>query len=137
MIVLKAALITIILVCIFDAIWLTLNIKNYNSLVLGVQGSIMKVNITGAIVAYFFMFLSFLLIVYPSIKLDIKTTDLMILALKHGAALGFVIYGIYNATNYAIFKNYNLKVAICDTLWGTFLYFMTVLITLYIIKLIK
>ena len=37
------------------------------------------------------------------------------------AMLGFVIYGIYNATNLATLNNYSIKVSIVDTLWGSFL----------------
>lgn len=43
---------------------------------------------------------------------------------KDSALLGFVIYGIYNATNMATLNNYSLKVAIIDTLWGSFLTFL-------------
>lgn len=32
--------------------------------------------------------------------------------------LGFCVYGVYDATTYALLKKYSLKVAITDTLWG-------------------
>lgn len=41
---------------------------------------------------------------------------------KEAALLGFVIYSIYNLTNYYIFNDWNINVAIPDTLWGTFLF---------------
>jgi uncharacterized membrane protein len=39
--------------------------------------------------------------------------------------LGFFTYGIYDGTNYAIFKNYPLSFAIMDTLWGGTLFALT------------
>ena len=36
--------------------------------------------------------------------------------------LGAAIYGIFDFTNLALFKNYNLYIAICDTLWGGILF---------------
>ena len=38
----------------------------------------------------------------------------------YGALIGFVVYGVYNGTNYAINLNYPLSIAIIDTLWGIF-----------------
>jgi len=43
--------------------------------------------------------------------------------------LGFCTYGIFDFTNLAIFKNYNFKTAIIDTLWGSILFFVTTLLT--------
>ena len=41
-------------------------------------------------------------------------------SLTYGMFIGLIIYGVYNGTNFAIFKNYPLKVSIIDTLWGIF-----------------
>jgi uncharacterized membrane protein len=43
--------------------------------------------------------------------------------------LGFCTYGIFDFTNLAIFKNYNFKTAIIDTLWGAILFFLVTLLT--------
>lgn len=43
--------------------------------------------------------------------------------------LGFCTYGIFDFTNLAIFKNYNFKTAIIDTLWGAILFFVVTLLT--------
>lgn len=42
-------------------------------------------------------------------------------ALYYGAIFGFVCYGIYDFTNYAIIDKWTLKISIIDLLWGTFL----------------
>ena len=39
--------------------------------------------------------------------------------------LGFCTYGIYDGTNYAIFKNYPLSFAMMDTIWGGTLFALT------------
>ena len=36
-----------------------------------------------------------------------------------GALSGFIVYGVYNFTNYAVLTHYTLKLALLDTLWGT------------------
>lgn len=36
-----------------------------------------------------------------------------------GFIYGFIIYGVYNFTNYATLYKYNLKVVFTDSLWGT------------------
>ena len=38
-----------------------------------------------------------------------------------GLLYGFVVYSVYNGTNYSTIEKYSLKTAIVDTLWGTIL----------------
>jgi uncharacterized membrane protein len=42
-------------------------------------------------------------------------------AFVNGALFGFFCYLTYDATNYATIKDFSLKVAIVDTIWGTLL----------------
>lgn len=44
---------------------------------------------------------------------------------------GFLIYGIYNMTNHAVFHDYNMKVALIDSVWGAILMGSVVAIILY------
>ena len=39
--------------------------------------------------------------------------------------LGLVIYGTFDFTNYAMFKNYDLMVAVMDMVWGSILFMAT------------
>ena len=41
-------------------------------------------------------------------------------ALSYGMLVGLVVYGVYNSTNYSILKNWPVRIAIMDTLWGVF-----------------
>ena len=121
----------IALLMTLDCVWIALNQKNYNGLVKLVQGSDLKLNLNGAVAAYLVMGFALYLIVFKNIERDKNTKDVVVLALKHGAALGFVIYGVYNATNLAIFRNYQASsMYLIDTLWGTFAFFFATWVTL-------
>ena len=39
--------------------------------------------------------------------------------------LGFIIYGVFDFTNMALFNKYDLKIAIQDTVWGGILFVLT------------
>jgi len=39
--------------------------------------------------------------------------------------LGLCVYGVYDGTNYAIFKHYPLSFAVMDTVWGGILFALT------------
>lgn len=51
-----------------------------------------------------------------------------------GFLYGFIIYGVYNFTNYATLYKYNLKVVLVDTLWGTLNIGMTSLFAYQLIR---
>jgi uncharacterized membrane protein len=44
------------------------------------------------------------------------------------AILALGIYGVYNTTNLAIFKNYSTEIAIRDTIWGLSLFSIVTII---------
>ena len=43
--------------------------------------------------------------------------------------LGLCIYGVFDFTNYAIFKNYNMFIGALDMLWGGILYYVVTWLT--------
>lgn len=57
---------------------------------------------------------------------------LLLDAFFYGAALGFVIYGVYDFTCLAIFKNWPVSMAFIDWLWGTILCAVSATITVYV-----
>lgn len=109
---------------VFDFVWLSLQKPMYENMVYKVQYSDLRVRMPGALIAYFLMFVSLAFIIVPLVKnLKIKNIkDALVASIRYGGILGLVIYGIYNATNFAIFKNYSIEAAIIDTLWGVFIY---------------
>lgn len=116
-----ATIATLVLILMMDYVWLALNRAMYESMVQNVQNQKMAINLTAAVVAYIFVAMAFVVVVIYNVEKVIKTITLTEACIMGGAA-GLSIYGIYNATNAAIFANYSLDVAIFDTLWGTTLF---------------
>ena len=112
-------LLAILVMFILDVLWITLNKTKYNKLVYDVQHKKMNVNIISAIIAYILMIIG---IIYITVPLAKTKKNKLIGALKYGGLFGLCVYGIYNATNYAIFQDYNLITGIIDTIWGMTLF---------------
>ena len=77
-----------------------------------IQSSSFKLNHTGAIICYLLMLLG----LYHFILKDNRDP-------KDAFILGFIIYGIFDATNLAIFKKWKPELALIDTLWGGVLFY--------------
>lgn len=106
---------------VIDIIWVTSTRSMYANTVKKIQGSSMQLNQTAAVIAYLFVGIAFIGIVVPSLE---KCNDFATAAWT-GALAGIVIYGIFNATNKAMFSNYDTVTAIIDTMWGTTLFAVT------------
>ena len=52
----------------------------------------------------------------------------------NGSLFGIILYGVYDFTAAAVLKNWDIKLAIKDILWGGFVYFITSLVTSFYIK---
>ena len=111
-----------ILLVLIDLIYLYFIGKPvFDKTVAAIQSSSLVVNIAPAIFTYILMVI---LLNYFIISVNKSAFDAFI--------LGFCTYGIFDFTNMAIFKKYNLKTAISDTLWGAILFFSVTTITYYI-----
>ena len=113
-------LISILILLITDLSWILTNKSMYDSLVVNIQIVPMRINMPAALLAYILMIIGFIFIIVP--MLNKNSPNKVTQAVTKGGLFGFLVYGIFNATNYAMFQNYSLKVAIIDTLWGTFIY---------------
>ena len=58
-------------------------------------------------------------------------------SLQDAFVLGFVMYGVYDATSYAVLKDWDETLAVIDTLWGGVLLATTTLITKFWLRLTK
>jgi uncharacterized membrane protein len=87
-----------------------------------VQGSEAKVNYLGVALCYIFLIAG---INYFIIKPRKSVSDAFL--------LGIVIYGVYETTNYALFKNWSIITVIIDTLWGGLLFAFTT----YIVNMLR
>ena len=111
-------LLIITLIIIFDYIWIIkIQKNNWDNQIFVIQNSKPKYNFKSAILTYFIMAIC---IYELSIK-RVNKNNILHDSIKYGFFVGLAMYGIFNGTNYSIFKNYKLKTAIYDTLWGIFL----------------
>ena len=114
----KVIVLSIVLFLVLDALFIGAMMKNWQSLLLRVQGEKLEVKMLSAIGAYIIMVFAWVYFVYKPylIHKNIWT------AVKTGAVLGFVIYGIFELTNHAIIKKWDFNFVIMDTVWGSVLY---------------
>ena len=115
-------LIIIAVILILDAIWISSNFKMYSDSVKAIQKSSMVVRYHYAIFTYIIVIFASLYIAIPFTMLHLNGKDSVLIKLYksflYGGAVGFVAYGIYNFTCISIYKDYELKIALLDTLWG-------------------
>ena len=111
---LKNILISGVAMLVLDFFYLSAFSKFFNNLINSVQGSPIKMNIVGAVLCYILLIFGLnYFIITPKKSL----TDAFL--------LGLVIYGVYETTTYAIFKNWSIKSVLLDTLWGGILFALT------------
>jgi uncharacterized membrane protein len=111
----------IIVMLVLDFLWICINNQTYQRLVQDVQRSPLSLRISGAVIAYIAMAVGLIFIVFPLASQD-KSKNNVMKSIKYGGVFGVVVYTIYNATNYAIFRGYSYWTAIMDTLWGATVY---------------
>lgn len=97
--------------------------NTFNEIIKNIQGSNLKLNLLSTFFCYLFLVSS---IYYFLIHKKANLLDAFL--------LGFFIYGVYDTTNLAIFKEWNYKVALIDTLWGGILFMTTFYIYNYLLK---
>lgn len=98
---------------VMDFIWIYSNSTMYNNSVMKIQNKPIAFRMIPAIIAYVLLVLNIVYILIPLTKNYSNVKRALLFALS-----GLVIYGVYNATTYAIIENYPLHIAIIDTLWG-------------------
>ena len=96
----------------------------FGKMVKNIQKDDMQLNVYGAIGAYILMILA----VYKFIIMERKPpSDAFI--------LGLCIYGVFDFTNYAIFKKYNMLTGLLDMFWGGILYYVVTWITYKVLRI--
>ena len=101
-----------------DAIYLTLTKDFFNNLIKQIQGEAINLKLLGAIICYLFLLFGLNYFIINRNKSP-----------QEAALLGLVIYGVYDATNYAIFNKWNLGALLMDTLWGGLVFYLTTFLT--------
>ena len=107
----KSIILLILIFSFTDFFYLFLMKNNFNTLVNNIQNSNLVLKIFPTILCYIFLIFS---IQYFIINKNNSYIDAFI--------LGICIYGVFETTNLAIFKKWNIKTAIIDTIWGGLLF---------------
>ena len=100
-----------------DSVYLFLTKSIFGEVVAKIQRTAIQMRLEGAVIVYLLLALG---IYYFIIAPGRSAWD--------AGILGLVIYGTFDFTNYAMFKNYDLMPAIMDTVWGSFLFVFTTLV---------
>lgn len=108
---------TIILLTL-DSIYIYLTLGEFKLQIAEVQRVVLQVKYLGAILCYFFLIFG---LYYFILREHKSIFDAML--------FGFVIYGVYDTTTYAVLKKWKLKLMIMDTLWGGALMGLTTWLT--------
>jgi len=106
-----------IIFILIDSVYLYTISNKFIKMIENIQKEKIYVNIFGVLYCYIILILAFNYFVLHK-KFNNMDTFL----------LGITIYGVYETTNYAFFKNWNISFVIMDTLWGGVLFLLTKLI---------
>ena len=124
----KYIIISVVLIFL-DFMWISLNMTAYSNTILKIQKSALEPRLEHTLIAYIIILFSVIYVAIPFTVQNIKKGEAienkLLKSLMYGGAVGFSIYGIYNFTSLAIYKDMDASVGIMDTLWGTTLYTLT------------
>ena len=110
----KTILLIALIMLLLDAMYLTATRSIFGAVVAKIQRVAMQFRLEGAVIVY-------ALLVFGLYKFIISERR----PVKDAAILGLVIYGVFDFTNYAMFKNYDMATALMDTAWGSTLMALT------------
>ena len=107
-----------------DAGFLYLMKDNFQTMIKKIQGSSLALKILPTIACYLILVASlyYFIIFKKGTYID-------------AFLLGFFIYGVYETTNMAIFKNWSITTGILDLTWGGFLFLITTVLYRNMIKI--
>jgi len=107
-------LLTVLMFIIFDSFWFLWSVdKIYKPVFSAIQGSPLQPRMGGAVFAWLLLGLGIRqFVLYKEIT--------PLAAFARGALFGFIVYGIYNGTNYATLSKYDTTTFVADVSWGTF-----------------
>lgn len=108
---------------VIDGVYLNMVKDDWQTMVSGIQGSKLSVRMMPAIGVYILMTLA----LYYFIILPKRSV-------LDAALLGFAIYGVFDLTNMAIFKDYNVMIALTDMIWGSILFASSAFIVKMVMK---
>ena len=115
-------LISAIIFISVDSIYLNIIKLFFQKQIERVQGSATKINFLGAALCYLFLVIGLNYFIIKPRK-----------SISEAFLLGLIIYGVFETTNYALFKNWSIITVIIDTLWGGILF----AVTTYLVNILR
>ena len=109
-----------LILVIIDSIYLYSITTLFSKQILNIQGSPLQVNMYGAVLCYLCLVVGLNYFILNQKK-----------SILDAFILGLVIYGVYESTNLALFKNWSPYIVVMDTLWGGILFALTTYIMYY------
>lgn len=103
-----------VIVLSLDSVYLSIVGTAYAEQIAHIQRVAMRVNRLGAIACYALIVSG---IYYFLVREKRSVMDAFL--------LGIFVYGVFDTTNLAIFKNWRMDLAVVDTLWGGILFALT------------
>ena len=107
-------ILTGVIIILLDALFLNFAGSGIRRMVATIQGKPLQVRYYAVMLSYLFAITALFYFVIMRKK-----------GAKEGALLGFFIYATYDATNYALFREWSPSLALMDVLWGTVLFAVT------------
>jgi uncharacterized membrane protein len=118
----KTNIISTITLLVLDFLWIAIYMgKQYQTQINDIQGQKMKTKPFQALLAYILMVIGLNLFVLPNIRKGYELQD----SLKYGLIFGIVLYGVYDFTAGAVFKKWNMELALIDIFWGGLVFFIS------------
>ena len=110
-------LVAALVVLILDALWVYFVMTpRYKAMIKEIQrGTPLRLRAPAAVLAYGFMIIGLLVFC-------VRDEDAPVKAAMRGALFGFVLYGLYDSTNAAVFDRFDISLAVLDVVWGAFVY---------------
>jgi len=100
-----------------DFIYLSFNKGAFETQIVQIQRVVMQVKLVPAMVCYLLLILGLNYFILSRHR-----------PVYEAVLLGIVIYGVFDSTNYALFKKWDWKLAVMDGLWGGVLLGLTTFI---------
>jgi len=109
-----------------DILFFIFQKKMFENQIYQIQKQKLEMKISGAIACYLFLLLGLFYFVFK----DHRTPF-------YAMILGFVIYGVFETTCYAILKDWKIETVMIDILWGSILFYLTTYLTYTFINYFK
>lgn len=100
-----------------DFIYLSFNKGAFETQIVQIQRVVMQVKLVPAMICYLLLILGLNYFILSRHR-----------PVYEAVLLGIIIYGVFDSTNYALFKKWDWKLAVMDGLWGGVLLGLTTFI---------